>query len=65
MIDNQSMAIMSNKYFRLVFNTTLIGENINTNDINTNDTSSSTSVVDRQDATTEICDCSNVSFNSN
>ncbi len=53
------MAMMLNKYFSVVFNTTLFNDNINTNYIDTNSTTSSASVVDSQEATTVLSNKSN------
>ncbi len=57
--DDQSMAMMLNKYFSSVFNTTSGGDNININYINTNGATNSASVVDNQESTTELKDNSN------
>ena len=62
---NQSMAKMLNKYFSSIFITTCVDNCINANDISTNDVNSSTSILDKQDATTEPCDNSNVSVSNN
>ena len=43
----------------------MLGDSINTNDINTNDPTSSTIVIERQNATTELCDNNNVSVDNN
>ena len=64
-IDNQSMATLLNKYFSLISNTTSVNDSIKTNSINTNDATSSASIVGRQDATTKLCDNTNVNVDNN
>ena len=56
---------MLNEYFRSVFNTTSVGDSSNTNDIDTNGSTSSASVVGSQDATTELQDNSNGNVSNN
>ncbi len=49
--DDQIIAIMLNKYFSSVFNTTSGGDNIDTNDTNTNDVTNNILVVSQGDTT--------------
>ena len=65
MTDDQSMVRMLNDCLSSVFNTTSVGDSINTNDINTNEATTSASVVGSQDATTELRDNSNGSVSNN
>ena len=43
------MARILHKYFNKVFSITSFGDNIDTNDVNTNDASTGASIVDTQD----------------
>ena len=63
--DDQSMAIMLNKYFSSVFNTFLIGDINNSNDIITIAVTGSASVVGSQNVTIKLSDNSKCSFRNN
>ena len=56
---------MLNKYLTSSFNTTLFGDNMNTSDTNTNNTTSTASLTGRQHALTNRCDQNNVSVTNN
>ncbi len=62
--DDQSMAMMLNKYYSLVFSTTSVSDNINSNYVNSDTATSSASVVDSQEARTVLSDNSNGTANN-
>ena len=64
MTDNQSMAKILNEYLSSAANTTSVSDRINTNDINSNDATSSALIVGKPDAMNEPGDNNNFSVSN-